>query len=172
MAKHVKARVVGRATPPDGLNVGSDGTRRWYRDGLLHREGGPAVEEETGRHEWWLNGQRARHDDGPTVIRDDGTQLWLTTADEVHRDGGPAVIRPDGSTQWFCHGKEHRLDGPSHDFGDGVHVAYYVNDVYVTDDGNLLRFLDTSTLTAVLSTFTPGDDIEQLIAAVQAATTT
>lgn len=35
-----------------------NGARRWYRDGRLHREDGPAIERADGTREWWLFGRR------------------------------------------------------------------------------------------------------------------
>jgi hypothetical protein len=34
----------------------SDGTRRWYLNGELHRTDGPAVEISDGTRVWWVNG--------------------------------------------------------------------------------------------------------------------
>jgi len=34
-----------------------DGYKEWYRDGLRHREDGPAVECADGTEQWWLNGE-------------------------------------------------------------------------------------------------------------------
>ena len=33
----------------------SDGTKKWFRNGKLHREDGPAIEYSYGYKEWWLN---------------------------------------------------------------------------------------------------------------------
>ena len=35
----------------------NDGTKRWYFNGKLHREDGPAYEEANGSKEWYLNGK-------------------------------------------------------------------------------------------------------------------
>lgn len=32
-----------------------DGTRKWYRNGQLHREDGPAITKPDGTEEWWKN---------------------------------------------------------------------------------------------------------------------
>ena len=64
----------------DGL-----GTHRWYNDGELHRENGPAIEYFSGSKSWWVNGKR-------------------------HRDDGPAIVRPDGSKEWWINGKEYTED--------------------------------------------------------------
>jgi hypothetical protein len=54
-------------------------TRRWYLNGKLHREDGPAVEYADGSKEWWINGQCHR-EDGPAVEYADGTtkEWWLS----------------------------------------------------------------------------------------------
>ncbi len=36
----------------------SHGDKRWYLDGKLHREDGPAVEYSDGSKYWYLNGKR------------------------------------------------------------------------------------------------------------------
>lgn len=40
--------------------VYADGTKWWYREGLIHRDNGPAVVHPNGAQEWWLNNQRQR----------------------------------------------------------------------------------------------------------------
>ena len=51
------------------------GTKHWYKDGELHREGYPAVEGFNGFKEWWLNGKRHRVD-GPAYVRKDGVEEY------------------------------------------------------------------------------------------------
>jgi len=41
----------------NGCVVDSGGTKHWYKDDLLHREDGPAVELTSGRKDWHLNGE-------------------------------------------------------------------------------------------------------------------
>ena len=55
------------------------GGQKWYLDGKLHREDGPAVIWADGTEEWWLNGK-------------------------LHREGGPAVIWPSGAQAWWLNG--------------------------------------------------------------------
>ncbi len=111
-----------------------DGTRKWYREGLRHREDGPAVIWPDGQQEWWRKGKLHR-DDGPAVIfadggrqwyrdgrrhRDDGPAVVLITGYRswwrdglLHREGGPAAIFPDGTKEWYRNGLRHREDGPA-----------------------------------------------------------
>jgi len=37
------------------MEIDEYGNKRWYLNGLLHREDGPAVEYADGNKEWWLN---------------------------------------------------------------------------------------------------------------------
>ena len=36
----------------------ANGTKRWFLNGKLHREDGPAVEWSNSTKEWYLNGKR------------------------------------------------------------------------------------------------------------------
>jgi len=40
------------------VEVDENGTKKWYLDGKLHREYGPAIENADGSKSWWLNGIR------------------------------------------------------------------------------------------------------------------
>src|ERR1700722_12534304 len=54
-----------------------DGTKRWYKDGLLHREDGPAYEGVDGTRHWYRRG-KLHNEDGPAIINPDGSrQFWL-----------------------------------------------------------------------------------------------
>ena len=39
------------------MKVDSDGTKRWFLKGKLHREDGPAVERSNGSKFWYLHGE-------------------------------------------------------------------------------------------------------------------
>lgn len=97
-----------------GINVITDESRQsvsWYKDGLLHREDGPAiVDKRKGTQEWWLNGERHRLD-GPALIFQNNHQYWFQFG-KIHSDDGPAIIRGD-SKEWWKNGFLHREDGPA-----------------------------------------------------------
>jgi hypothetical protein len=65
-----------------GKHVSLSGTERWYRDGRLHREDGPAVTYYDGTECWFINGLRHRAD-GPAIIYDDGSESWYLNGKEV-----------------------------------------------------------------------------------------
>jgi len=71
-----------------------DGTTKWYYNGKLHREDGPAVEYSTGVKAWYKEGN-------------------------LHREGGPALEYPNGYKEWFKEGKFHREDGPAVEYTNG-----------------------------------------------------
>jgi antitoxin component YwqK of YwqJK toxin-antitoxin module len=51
------------------------GTKAWYLNGKLHREGGPAIEYVSGTKMWYLNGKLHR-EDGPAAEGSGGTKEW------------------------------------------------------------------------------------------------
>jgi len=60
------------------VRVHSDGTQFWYKDGLRHREDGPAVIVGDSKF-WYYNGL-------------------------LHREDGPAIISPNGVKTYYIHG--------------------------------------------------------------------
>ena len=52
-----------------------NGIKTWNKNGLYHREDGPAIIYPNGEKHWWLNGKRHRVD-GPAVIYSDGGEYW------------------------------------------------------------------------------------------------
>jgi hypothetical protein len=79
------------------------GDKLWYRNGHLHREGGPAIEGVEGTNSWWRCGHLHR-EDGPAVEYANGDKEWFYNG-QLHRGGGPAVERANGIKQWWEHGK-------------------------------------------------------------------
>ena len=59
----------------NGLIIGIDGTKFWYKDDLLHKEDGPAVEYTNGAYSWYKEGKWHR-EDGPAVEYTNGDKLW------------------------------------------------------------------------------------------------
>jgi hypothetical protein len=61
----------------NGVTLEVHGSTLFFRkDGKLHREDGPAVQNTTtGYQAWWVHGLRHR-EDGPAVELVDGTQEW------------------------------------------------------------------------------------------------
>ena len=71
--------------PQPEMKVGLDGTKSWFLNGKLHREGGPAIEYPDGTKWWTLNGQ-------------------------CHREGGPAVECSNGTKHWWLNGKKYSFE--------------------------------------------------------------
>ena len=59
-----------------------DGTKRWYLNGELHREDGPAVERSNGSKFWYLNGKLHR-EDGPAREYANGTKEWYLNGQRI-----------------------------------------------------------------------------------------
>jgi len=65
------------------VKIDKNGTKRWYFNGKLHRENGPAVEWSNGdREDWYLNGKLHR-EDGPAVEYADGHKRWFINNEEL-----------------------------------------------------------------------------------------
>ena len=88
-----------------GVTEFLDGTKYWIKEGLFHREDGPAIEHANGIKEWFKEGK-------------------------LHREDEPAVEFPDGSKHWYKDDKLHRLDGPAIENSDGTIYCYLENEYY------------------------------------------
>jgi hypothetical protein len=103
------------------ITVGSDRIKRWFLNGKLHREDGPAVEHLNGSKEWWVDGKR-------------------------HRENGPAIEASNGAKFWYLHGKFHRIDGPAVHHSDGSE-AFYLFGEWIEDEkvykasSSILKFI-------------------------------
>jgi len=84
-------------------NILKNGTKEWLRDGVRHRDDGPAVEGASGSKEWWRDGQWHR-EDGPAIERADGGKEWWRDG-KRHRDDGPALEWADGTKEWWQNGE-------------------------------------------------------------------
>lgn len=60
----------------NGKYIEPNGTIRWYKNGHIHREDGPAIIYSDGQQEWYLNGKLHRTD-GPAIIYTDGVERWF-----------------------------------------------------------------------------------------------
>jgi hypothetical protein len=65
----------------DGVRRGVDGSKWWYKNSILHREDGPAIEWADGSKSWYIDGMLHR-EDGPAVERNFSARLpkfeyWL-----------------------------------------------------------------------------------------------
>jgi hypothetical protein len=102
--------------------IQSDGAQFWCQYGDFHRDDGPAAIFPGGGREWYQHGIQHR-DDGPAVIFSDGTQYWYRGG-KLHRDDGPAVIYSNGTQCWYRSGIRHRDDGPAITRPNGAQCWY------------------------------------------------
>ena len=86
------------------VRVYTNGDKRWYLNGKLHREDGPAVEYPDGQKVWWLNDELHR-EDGPAIKCANGSKSWYLNG-KYHREDGPAIERVNGTKQWWLNGKK------------------------------------------------------------------
>ncbi len=69
----------------DEMLVYANGTRAWRRNGLAHREDGPAYEWADGTRSWYRNGL-AHREDGPAYEWADGTRWWCLDGVNMSED--------------------------------------------------------------------------------------
>ena len=79
------------------------GTKEWLRNGVRHREEGPAYEEPNGIKEWYIDGKRHRKG-GPAAELPDGTKWWYLDG-VLHREDGPSYENPNGDKGWWLNGE-------------------------------------------------------------------
>ena len=112
-----------------------DGTKKWYKDGVLHRDNGPAVENTNLKiKRWYQNGLLHRDQDKPAVIEDGGRiNMWYQNG-LLHRNNGPAVTLSNGNEEWYQNGLLHRVNGPaiSNRYNDKIR-KYYKNGELISE---------------------------------------
>jgi hypothetical protein len=86
------------------VKIDERGNKRWYTNGELHREDGPAIEWANGDRSWWINGDLHR-EDGPVIEYANGDKFWFING-KFHREDGPAIERTSGYKEWYIHGEK------------------------------------------------------------------
>ena len=64
------------------VKVNDNGHKRWFLNGELHREDGPAIEYANGYKSWYLNGKYHR-EDGPAIECANGDKAWYLNGEEL-----------------------------------------------------------------------------------------
>jgi hypothetical protein len=112
--------------------IDEDGTKRWLKDGELHREDGPAIEDANGDKCWLKNGKLHR-EVGPALEWADGTKMWYMDG-YLHREGGPAIEYANGEKWWYMDGYLHREGGPAIEYTNG-NKEWYIGGYLHRDNG-------------------------------------
>lgn len=99
----------------NGKHITRAGNIHWFKNNLLHRENGPALEEKNGWVSWYFEGQLHRDDgtDEPACIYKDGHKQWWSNG-VLHRETGPAVIHANGKVEWYINGQNLSSDEFTH----------------------------------------------------------
>jgi hypothetical protein len=102
--------------------VRSEYDTRYYQNGVLHRDDGPAVITNNGISYWYKNDVLHRTDGPAVMYRCYGgeyptiTDYWFYNG-RLHRENGPALSWDmEGKYpgwKWYRHGVLHRTDGPA-----------------------------------------------------------
>jgi hypothetical protein len=75
------------------VRVWPSGSKRWYLNGKLHREDGPAIEYASGSKYWYLNGKLHR-EDGPALEWAEGSKFWYLNGKEVTEEEHKRMTSP------------------------------------------------------------------------------
>ena len=89
------------------LQIYENAGKCWRKDGLCHRDNGPAVCWPNGDHEWWVNGNIHRLNGpariwGNDIFGSNNIEWWKNGV--VHRLNGPAITRPSGAVEYWIDG--------------------------------------------------------------------
>jgi hypothetical protein len=122
---------------PNGgeLREYGSGTKKWYLNGKLHREDGPALVDVNGSKWWYINGNR-------------------------HREDGPAVEYYNGYKSYYINDKRHREDGPACEWTDGD-KEYWLNDKKISQE-QFLQLMNLKLKNGKYIPCTTQDQFEQL----------
>ena len=107
-----------------------NGSKWFLKDGVLHRNDGPAIEDSDGATAWYHKGHLHR-EDGPAIECVDGHKEWWING-KRHREDGPAIIGKHGDTHWYRNGKPHREDGPAIKWAGGI--EWYLDGSRLTEE--------------------------------------
>ena len=91
------------------VHVCDSGDKRWYLNGKLHREDGPAIELANGDKEWWLNGKLHR-EDGPAIEYADGAKSWYLNDEHFTEKEFNVKMNAKNNTQ-DCSDRVIEIDG-------------------------------------------------------------
>lgn len=84
----------------NGWVIDTHGRKAHYKDGLLHREDGPALIYPSGDVYFYQNGELHR-DGKPCSVMADGSRVWCLYGKPYREDGGPVVITKEGVKFWY-----------------------------------------------------------------------
>ena len=76
-----------------------NGDKKWYEEGELHREDGPAIEYISGEKHWFKDYKPHRLD-GPAIEHDSGYKVWFKEG-RLHREDGPAIEHANGDKVYY-----------------------------------------------------------------------
>jgi len=118
------------------------GSKHWYKDDLLHREDGPAVELPDGTKKWWYKDIFVGEGDAPDPA------LWARLT-SVELNGGPllngCIVDLHGKKHWYKEGNPHREDGPAIEFKNGDTEWYFAGEFLGWDDKGFWALWDLLT---------------------------
>lgn len=71
----------------NGLRIDKKGVERWWKDGVLHRVGKPAIYNPNSKSEWWYENGVPHRIGGAAVVRKTSTKYGWNIEKEYWLDG-------------------------------------------------------------------------------------
>lgn len=139
---------------------------KWFKNGVLHREDGPAFIQKMGIHhtvtKWYKDGKLHR-ENGPAMITKDGIYNWTNEwymNNELHRDNDlPAIENASNEKYWYQHGKLHRKNNPA--VIQGNFEQWWKYGKLHNENGPAQIILDFNTLKIIKKWFIDGNEIQE-----------
>lgn len=94
---------------------------KWFINGKLHSEIGPAVTYSNGYQGWYINGIPHRIAEPAIVSK---SCIYYMKNGKIHNDKSHAIEYTNGTKCWFVNGKNHREDKPAIEYEDGGEAWY------------------------------------------------
>jgi hypothetical protein len=104
------------------MTIEASGAKKWWLNGALHRDDGPAIKFPDGDEAWYQHGKLHR-DGEPAVTGRGGYKAWYQHG-KMHREDGPAIEWPSGAKEWYLNGVRHNEGGPAIEYDDGAKSWY------------------------------------------------
>ena len=112
-----------------GPAVHTDYEEIYYIDGQRHNMSGPAyIDKFRGIKEWYKRGVLHRIGQ-PAIIDEDGGERWLVEG-KYHREDGPAITHPNGKKEWYINGQRHRIGGFAIENIDATKSQIWISGAY------------------------------------------
>ena len=117
-----------------------DGHKEWYKEGKLHRLDGPAIEHSDGSKFWWIDDHHYTEEEYKAKVSESNIVYTEEEFDELPKDKQNGCVKfSNGEKCWYKEGKLHREDGPAVECANGDKF-WYKKDQLHREDGPAIEY--------------------------------